>query len=78
MQGGPNQTIKVGQVRVATSAINRTRQTHVFATIQHNYKHGGHRTSDRNFHLSCFDKFEDVGRPVNPDTEYVVLESEER
>jgi hypothetical protein len=58
--------------------INRLSQRYVHAVIEHEYKHGGTRTTDRNFHVSCFEKFETVrGRPYNPHTNYEVLESEE-
>ncbi|HWO40123.1 MAG TPA: hypothetical protein VNO32_66010 [Candidatus Acidoferrum sp.] len=57
--------------------INRGTQTYIYAEIRHHYKHGGMRDSDRNFHLSCFDKFQDQdGRPFNPHTHYEVLYSE--
>jgi hypothetical protein len=60
-----------------SNPINRNSQPFVTATIQHNYKNGYSRQSDRNFHPTCFDKFEDYGgRPFNPDTEYVVLDQE--
>ena len=57
--------------------INRNRQPHIHAWIKHLFKHGGERQSDRNFHLTCFDKFAKAGgRPFNPDTNYKVLDSE--
>jgi hypothetical protein len=59
------------------NSINRGKQTYVYAVIEHRYKHGGCRTSDRNFHESCFEKFEESGgRPWNPDTAYAVLKWE--
>jgi hypothetical protein len=60
-----------------SNPINRSTQTHIYAEIRHHYKHGGMRDSDRNFHSSCFEKFEDQdGRPFNPYTHYEVLYSE--
>lgn len=57
--------------------INRNKQTHIHAEIQHQYKNGGTRESDRNFHVSCFEKFEcQDGRPFNPYTRYEVLSAE--
>jgi hypothetical protein len=57
--------------------INLARQPHAHATIRHDYKHGGSRVTDRNFHLSCIEKFEAIGgRPYNPDTNYEILEKE--
>ena len=47
----------------------------VYAAIEHQYKHGGTRESDRRFHPACFEKFEQQGRPYNPDN-HVVLSSE--
>ncbi len=49
---------------------------HVFATIEHQYKAGDSRQSDRRFHPACFEKFQVYGRPYNPETAYVVIESE--
>lgn len=46
---------------------------HVTAGIRHCYKNGGQRDSERTFHEPCFDKFQRVGRPWNPETEYEVL-----
>ena len=47
---------------------------HVYATIEHQYKHGGSRESARRFHPPCFEKFEMTnGRPYNPDTRYEVV-----
>lgn len=57
--------------------INRNQQPHIHAAIEHRYKHGGSRISDRNFHPSCFERFRKIGRPYNPETDYEVLESEE-
>jgi hypothetical protein len=57
------------------NSINRKHQTYVQALVQHQYKYGGTRESGRNFHLSCYDKFVDRGRPYNPQTSYVVLDS---
>ena len=54
------------------NSINRSHQTHIHAGITHHYKHGGRRSSDRNFHLKCFEKFEAHRRPFNPETEYSV------
>jgi hypothetical protein len=54
--------------------INRNTQSHIYAEIRHHYKAGDFRDSGRNFHVSCFDKFEQNGRPINPHTEYEVLE----
>jgi len=49
----------------------------MLATIEHRYKHGGLRQSDRRFHQPCFHNFQvKGGRPWNPYTEYVVLSSE--
>jgi hypothetical protein len=60
-----------------SNPINRNTQTYIHADIRHHYKHGGMRDSDRNFHLSCFEKFEDAeGRPFNPYTLYEVLNEE--
>jgi hypothetical protein len=51
---------------------------HVYAVIEHHYKHGGSRESDRRFHPPCFEKFvEQGGRPYNPHTEYEVINYEE-
>jgi hypothetical protein len=49
---------------------------HVEAQIRHHYKGGGTRDSDRRFHPTCFEKFEENGRPYNPETEYEVLASD--
>lgn len=51
---------------------------HIAARIEHHYKHGGSRVSYRLFHEACFVKFEMHGRPLNPHTEYTVLDSEWR
>lgn len=49
----------------------------VLATIEHRYKHGGSRQSDRRFHQPCFHAFQiKGGRPWNPYTEYIVISSE--
>jgi hypothetical protein len=54
-----------------SNQINTQHQSHVHATVEHNYKYGGSRLSDRRFHLKCFDKFlEFEGRPYNPHTDY--------
>jgi hypothetical protein len=54
-----------------SNQINPQHQRHVHATVEHIYKHGGSRHSDRRFHLTCFDKFlEFGGRPFNPFTTY--------
>ena len=59
-----------------SNQINPQRQRHVFATVEHRYKSGGVRHSDRGFHLSCFDKFLSLsGRPFNPQTTYAVLQA---
>ena len=59
-----------------SNPINPQRQSHVFATIEHRYKGGGVRQSDRGFHLSCFDKFTSLGgRPFNPHTTYEALQA---
>ena len=50
---------------------------HIYAQIRHHYKDGRTRDSDRNFHPVCFEKFEQRGRPYNPETEYEVLSSED-
>ncbi len=48
------------------------------ATIRHCYADGTTRESDRRFHVPCLEKFEaQGGRPLNPGTEYEVLDSEE-
>ncbi len=54
-----------------SNLINPQIQPHVHATVEHQYKHGGFRESERDFHLSCFNKFlEFGGRPFNPHTTY--------
>jgi len=55
-----------------SNPINRLAQRHMRAGITHHFKHGGVRTSERDFHLSCYDKFRAVGRPYNPETAYSV------
>ncbi len=60
-----------------SNPINRGTQTHIYAETRHHYKSGATRDSDRNFHVSCFEKFEENdGRPFNPDTRYEVLNAE--
>jgi hypothetical protein len=54
-----------------SNQINPHKQRYVQATVEHHYKHGGFRLSERSFHLSCFNKFVQLkGRPFNPDTYY--------
>ena len=66
-----------GKCFYCSNPINRAHQPYVSASVRHNYKHGGTRISDRNFHNTCFDKFEELGgRPWNPETSYVVLDYE--
>ena len=50
---------------------------HVEATIEHLYKSGDTRMTDRRFHPPCFQKFKVCrGRPYNPQTEYQVVAAE--
>ena len=52
--------------------------SYVVGSIRHHYKTGGIRESQRRFHTMCFRRFElEGGRPFNPWTQCVVLESEE-
>src|SRR6185437_5827139 len=54
-----------------SNQINPQVQPYVHATIEHHYKYGGLRLSERSFHLFCFDKFVQLeGRPFNPHTTY--------
>ena len=51
---------------------------YIYALIRHHYKAGETRESDRHFHPVCFEKFEEIGRPYNPETDYEVLSHEDR
>jgi hypothetical protein len=56
-----------------SNQINPHHQTYIQAQTTAHYKRGGQRFATRNFHLSCFEKFEDLGgRPFNPFTDYTV------
>jgi hypothetical protein len=56
---------------LCSNQINPQHQRYVQATVEHHYKHGGIRISNRKFHLSCFPKFVRAGgRPFNPHTTY--------
>jgi hypothetical protein len=60
-----------------SNPINREIQPYIHADILHHYKNGETRESDRNFHLSCFEKFDiGHGRPFNPHTRYEVVNAE--
>ena len=49
----------------------------VEASIEHGYKHGGSRVSERRFHVPCLERLKDEGtRPWNPETAYTVLDEE--
>jgi len=53
--------------------INRLVQPRVHACIKRHCQGGGEDRRERDFHISCFDKFLEFGRPRNPDTEYSVV-----
>lgn len=54
--------------------VNPANQRYVSASIQHFYKAGETRISQRNFHKSCYPKFViKKRRPFNPHTTYLPL-----
>ena len=55
-----------------SNSLKLGHQQLVQAGITQYYKTGGRKEIVRNFHLSCFEKFCDVGRPYDPDAVYSV------
>ena len=59
-----------------SNQINPQRQRWVQCCVEHYYKQGGFRQSERGFHLSCFHKFVRLnGRPFNPHTYYRAIDA---
>ena len=57
----------------SSNLTNQEKQTFVAASTLVNFKQGGKRQTEKDSHLSCFDKFVALrGSPYNPETAYEV------